>query len=566
ISLSGVATVGELVARIAKASNLELYVDRRLGSLAVVAVTEPGQTVRAGDALAVLIRATATAVRAVSAGNERAFVLTHDRVPLSVTSTEISDAMLPILAEQLSQSHPMGLHLPDVWDRIPKRERKPSPDSIWQKGEELNPKPFPLSELSEPLRQRARKIVEDLTDNIPVSQRDSVTVQAQATAELVAPFWGGATASVGTLPMKSFRPPADLPPVLLPAAPKIRAWQIALPRTAAERVRLLSLAADRGVTTLFIPLSGDTHEDALFTALAQEAQARKLSVIPTLCPLQPAPDDTTLERDLSLTGRSATEMNAGRSLGVLTEAMPPLGSFFRRITERDFVTPEAAPLTAFARRVATLAAVPGVTDIVLAEVVAPGYSNRPTNDFDYLWTGGATATARLAILRRDGFDPVDIGSGIMGRLAPPLFESSEPDTLLRKFRKERRDVYLKRLDTALKATSLRARIWVAPLLDGGGMAFQEQFLSPWRGKLPAGNTEAVPGSLRLYDHAAAVMQAMNEQMDGLNGEEEPNLTRRWLSNLFEKDKAQSFVLDFSDLLLADAMKLVETAIAKRPQG
>lgn len=564
ISLEGVKTVGELVARVAKASNIELYADLRLAGLPVTVITEPGQGVKAGNALAAVIRATTGAIRAINAGNERAFVLTHDRVPLAVTSTEISDAIFPIFVEMAGSRSGSGARLPDVWSNIPKREYTASPDSIWQKGEELDSKPVLMKDLPPAIQERARKFLEMQSgENTPFPdiKRDSVTVQAQAAVELVAPFWQGATAQVATLPVKAFRRSPDLPLAALPSAPKTCALKVALPRTPAERARLLAAAAERGFTTLFIPLSGDTHEDALFTTLVQEAQAKKLTLIPTLCPLQPAPNDTALERDLSLTGRSATEMNAGRSLGLLTEAMPPLASFFRRITERDFITPEAAPLNTFARRVASLSAVPGVTDIVLAEVVAPGYGEGSNADFDFIWTGGATPAARLAMLRRNGFDPMDIGNGIMGRITPPLFEGQEPDALLRKFRGERRDVYLKRLDTALKATGLRARLWVTPLLNEGNLASREQHISLWQGKLPT--NKPTPSAIRLHDYAAAAMESMQQQMDGLPGDEEPNLTRRWLGNLFEQEKTQSFVLDFSDLSLADALKLVEASIAKK---
>ncbi|MGC4042170.1 MAG: hypothetical protein QM758_00010 [Armatimonas sp.] len=560
VALSGVATIGELVARIAKASNIELYVDRRLGSVPVTVIAEPNQGVRAGDALAALIRATATAVRAVHTNSDRAFVLTFDRVPLAVMSTDTSDALFPVFVEQLAQSR-VGGRLPDVWDRIPRRESTPSPESLWQKGEELETKPFPITELPEAWQQRVRRVVENLPDGVPTGKRDTATVQAQASMELIAPFWGNATAFLGTLPAKAFRRPPNLPLASLPVTSKTKGLQIALPRTPTERARLLALVAERGFNTLFIPLSGDTREDALFTTLVQEAQSRKITVVPTLCPLQPPPNDTSLERDLSLTGRSATEMNAGRSLGLLTEAMPPLASIFRRITERDFMTPEAVPITAFARRVASLAAVPGVTDVILAEIVAPGYNDRHTDDFDFIWTGGATPAARLAVLRRDGFDPMDLGNSIMGRMTPPLFEGGEPDGLLQKFRSERREAYLKRLDTALKATGLRARLWVAPLLDEGNITSREQYISLWQGKLPT--MKASPSAIRLHDHAAAVMEGMNQQMNGNPADEEPNLTRRWLSTLFEQDKAQSFALDFSDLSLGDAMKLVEVSIAKK---
>lgn len=452
VALVGAKTVGELVVRIAKATGVELYADRRIGALAIAVISEPGQS----------IRASATTVRRVVSGNESAFVLTFDRTPLAVSSMAASDEMMPIFIG-MAFSARQGGRLPDVWDRLPRRESADQPESLWKLGEEPDSKLIPFEKLPPALAEQARKMREMYASdaegggNRPVAQ--TVTVSAQANVELLAPFWSAST-TIANLGSDLFRSRPVLPPVPLPTAPKTRALQIALPGTDTERMRLLMLATERGFNQLLIPLSGDPKDDALFALLAKEAAAKKLNAVPTLCPLQPHPADTLLERDLSLTGRSATEMNAGRALGLLTEAMPPLASFFARIAERDYVSPEAAPL-----------------------------------------------------------------------------------------------------DTALKATGQKARLWAAPLFNFNNPTdTRSSYLSPWQGKLPA---VKAPTSLRLHEHLNAMMESVSLRMNGQGGDEEPNLTIRWLGKIFEENKTESFVLDFANLPLKDTLTLLEASLTKK---
>ncbi len=562
LSPLGATDISGLTVRIAKATGIALYADRRLGSVPIKIIAEPDQTVRAGDALAALIRATGTAVRRVSAGNESAFVLTSDRIPLAVSSTALNDELLPVFIGMAASARQTG-KLPDVWDRLPRPETT-LPESLWKQGEDPDVKPIPLSQLPPELAEQARKLGESFTselepDGRPSLRKDTVTPRTQAHIELYAPFWS-ASAELMEIPIGSFRRAPELSPVALPIKPKTRGLHVNLPRTDAERTRLLTLAGERGVNLILVSLSGDTRDDALFASLAREGLSRKIGIVPVLCPLQPAPDDTSLERDLSLTGRSATEMNAGRTLGQLTEIMPPLGALFRQITERDFVSPEAAPVASVARRIAALSALPGVTDITLAELAAPGYDGKGRGDDDFLWSGGATPSARLASLRRDSFDPADITiSLMMGATAPPFFEGDEHLSLWNKARQARRDAFLKRLDTALKATGQKSRLWVYPLFVNSGHASNEA-LSSWQGKLPAVKT---PASLRLHEHLGATIESMNTSMSGQPTDDEPNLTRRWLEKLFKEASSESFVLSFSDVSLKDALLLLEAAVAKK---
>jgi hypothetical protein len=562
LSLENVETVGALVERIARASGIELYADRRLKVLSVRSVAAPGQSVRAGDALAALIRATGTAVRRVSAGSEAAFVLTLDRTPLAVTTTTVTDALLPILLAQ-ARRQPATPRLPDVWDRLPRREISPSPESVWQRGEEREIRPFAPETLPQPLRGRLETISAGLIGTQQESQRRQVTVQAQALVELVAPFWN-ATARQAIFPISSFRRGPELPLVTLPSAPKRRILQTPLPGTESEQARLVALAATQGFNGLLVSLSGDTRDDARFASLARLAAERKIALIPALCPLQPAPGDTTLERDLSLTGRSASALSEGRLLGQLTEVLPPLASLFQQITERDFVSPEAAPVQSFARRVAALSVLPGITDIVLLDLTAPGYSKETggatlPGSFDILWTGGATPSARLASLRKDHFDPTDIGVGVEDGLPAPFSDSSEARRLFRDARLVRRDAFLKRLETALKATGQKSRLWAYPLLETAG-AERTEYVSPWQGRLPALKT---PTSLRLYEHLSTTLLRSQQRLNGQPADDEPNLTRRWLSKVFEESSSESFVLSFTDLPLKETLVLLEQTIAKK---
>ncbi|WP_309711971.1 hypothetical protein, partial [Armatimonas sp.] len=95
ISLDGAKTVDDVVKQAAQALRLELYADARIASQPVFIRIAPGQSVSAADALSAIIRATATTIRRLQAGQNMAFLITHDRVPLGNTSVTLFDAILP---------------------------------------------------------------------------------------------------------------------------------------------------------------------------------------------------------------------------------------------------------------------------------------------------------------------------------------------------------------------------------------------------------------------------------------------------------------------------------------
>lgn len=586
ISLAELKTVGELVQRVAKAVNLELYADPRIAALPVFVKALPDQGVTAGDALGAVLRATCFTVRRLSAGRESAFVVTFDRVPLGNQSVALFDTMMPqILQEMQSQmaeqkagtEASQKLRKKNLLKLLKRGEGAEAPEFLWSAALGGKPEPVPLASLPGSLQTKAQAIwtrvqAYKYPDGTPPPKRpEALLPRAQVRVFLSGEGLG--RAELASLSVKELLPPEQPPLVSLPPTLKTRSLLVNPPREAASAKKLIALAKERGFNQLVVALSGDANDDLAVSLLTAEKDA--LPVLAMLSPITPGPTDTLRERDLSVTGRTALEMAQGRTaLGELSTALPFIRPLFEQITKLNALTPEAVPVERVASRVLKLTSLPGVAGVVFQGLKVPGYEQSfDSGNLETLWAGGYTASERLAFLRAKGADPADFLQleGVGGSVALPFFGSGRDETrrLWNERRKQRAELLRKRLDTALQAAKITKPIWQ---LETRSVMDESGVWKPWK--------PGLTGPVQLTHWSA-----LNRRMP-FGGDDEAaalddiGLVRLWLAERLkrpatpEEEGAGSlfpnvvgpagFVLDLTDLSFAESLVLIEAVVAKTP--
>ncbi|WP_394793534.1 hypothetical protein [Armatimonas sp.] len=583
LSLADAKTVGDVVQRAAKALSLELYADARLASQPVFIRIAPGQSVSAADALNAILRASATTIRRLQAGQSAAFVITHDRVPLGNTSVTLFDGILPQemgkMQEQMSDDKAQKLALrklrqAKLLTTLPRAAGAGASENVWQAALEGKDAKFSLTELPGDVRGKieaawsARQGRPGPNGVPPPAAPQSALPKLRVNVQVLCPSLGEAQLSVLTL--SDLTPQPEIPLVKLPETIKTRGLRVRSPKTQEEAKQLLAMCRARGVTVLYVALSGDANDDRGMSLLSAEKDA--LPLVPTLSPLMPAPTDTPRERDISVTGRTASEMAQGRpALSAIAQIMPFIVPLFEQITHLDALTPEAVPVDRFAERVARLAALPGVTQIGLHDLAALGYVNVSERGLETLWTGGYSASERLAFLRTHGIDPSDFlevkGFPNTGEFTLPFFTNSEQNTALQAAWNERRKARAVQLRKRLEAAFQTARL-SKPLMqmDGGFVIMGRQQWKSWKG---------VAGPLNITYWEALTRLGPGGDGDSLD---ETSTIRKWLAQRLERKAASSeensfpefaalppagFVYDLSDVPLAQALVLLEAIIAPK---
>jgi uncharacterized protein YoaH (UPF0181 family) len=182
----------------------------------------------------------------------------------------------------------------------------------------------------------------------------------------------------------------------------------ALARVAAEARR-------RGLNQLWlddVPLEegGAVAPERIAAAIAagRSAGLPVFAVVRLLRAPEASPDE---ERDRNLLGETATVQAARLRADTPKGRLPPwLGLETQRWDWRRVGAPSDA--AALARQLRTLAATPGLDGLALRDTAAPGYTD-PGDRGDAGFRSGApefgyTPDLRLAFLRQEGFDPVDL--------------------------------------------------------------------------------------------------------------------------------------------------------------
>ncbi len=543
VSLSGVATLGDLVRRVGQAARLELYADPRVAKLPV---GTRGTTARAGDVLRALCLAVTGTFRKVGyplAG--AAFVLTDDIVGIGTRHAALSEwlfdsdaakeeafpyhtfekqimAQNPAQYLQFAPGDPLALDPATVRKLVERQQNRYRTG----RGYVNSPEDFSVAELPPALRRHVGELAaREAGRNHPLRTE---TVGLDLTTQLSYLVPG-----VGTIDARRMEPEASfnkvllsqepsapgtpgspataaprLKPASLPAAFAARALYVA-PASPEEAARAVEEAQKRGFNQLWVeaPEAGGDERVKQASPLRRAIAAGKGKNLPVFAVVRllktagKDPGDAAADlRDVNLMGetsgayaqRRAASPGAKRgeyTAGAIEHILGHSGDWAR------FDTPVlVARLT---RRLADLANTPGLAGLVLRDTAGPGYTIPGDDDWYYGLRDsgdfGYTPELRLAFLRQEGYDPVDLSfsgswragadlslpffpdDGAPPRVVPPASTNTPvvktPVERWRAFRYETNTHFMEQLYAALR----RAHPELALLLKGrANAAFRGQ--------------------------------------------------------------------------------------------
>ena len=586
VSLTGLRTVGELTARLARVTKISLYASAPLAQKSLLI---RGTSARAGDALRALCRCLNATVRRLSDEKESLYLLVEDLPTAAARREQATGDYLKLQAPaererrqltQLAASARRQLTHAREGTLLPRSEQD-APESLWALAERFDQSgTLSVTELTPELRQeiqeqyRARRALVDQFGGATPVQPTRVAAQQSVSLQLLLPALGGvaALAQFDTALLRTDQAlPAPTAPLKIPATCTIRAAMVALPATDQEGEALVALARSRGLTELRFPLPpGEEHQKHL-RAIAVLAKKAGLGVVPVLSPLAPLTGQERADRDAE--GRTFAQWEATRIRGGLTA----FDSLVASLLPEGFVAPEAVDVAAFARSVARLAALPGVTGIGLEGLAAPGYPGAEPEDWP-LWTGGYDPSLRLAFVRQHGLDPADL---VLPTPFGQLLGGVEPDervALWTELLIQRRDDLIRRLADALEKIPLPVPLCVLASRLG-----QSGHWARWQGRFPTGEVRVDEAGERLPLVARAArpgllhvrglsyrtrLTALAADLETL--QDDDARFRDWLDtelqavlrpNPEHPDAWEGFVLDLTDRTLTEALSVVEQALA-----
>jgi len=440
VGVDGLETVGDLVARVGRAAGLELYAGRRYEGRRVTLVGR--RTARAVD----LLRATAFCLTGTFRRVGPAYVLTDDREGTAprrralrrfVERAEMARAgALEATEDGLAAAHGDEGALPWLGGPGFSDAQRALPQFNPEAGGDLSV-PFALLTPAQQSFVLDRVTRASAGTGARLDAGGRFVLQGRTHLLLVSPALPGPFL-LEYLPLYNlFRPSpaaqekqtrrkgkeaakapaAPPPPVVPPAAlraalaPYARRAALVAPRTAAEVAGVVASMKALGLNQLWLDVFSGGHS-RLDTGILAEALARTkgrgIAVIPALDLLRWGADAPEGARDLTAQGETSAEQEtwAGRyahaTCGWMFEApyVPP----------SDVWACPAAPAVeeTLLGAVRRLAATPGVTTLAVRDAVPPGYQRVPGVEEVGETDLGYVPALRLASLRRDHVDPVDL--------------------------------------------------------------------------------------------------------------------------------------------------------------
>ena len=458
VRLEGVATVGDLVARVGRSAGLELYADRRYETRTVTLAGR--RTARGRD----LLRAAAFCLAGTFRRVGPAYVLTDDREGTAprrerllrfVEEAEMArHAAVAAAGDGLIAAHGGSDALPSL-DGL----------AITKAQKALNGDPIPIfgtmvrltfaqlspaqqesarlqaqraNERADRLEQTADGHGERLSLAGPFMLSDAPTVFLLSPAVpglLTLPALSAASLFFpsGKLQAENQRkfeeeearnappPPLRPPPARRPAAPPAlklalapfpRRAVLAAPRTVPELLSVIASMKALGLNQLWLDVFSEGHsrlESGLLTEALARTKGTGIAVIPTLDLLRWGADAPAEACDLTALGETSAQAAAWqqRYLNATHDLQP---QFIQVLPTGTWACPAApateAPLLALVRR---LAATPGVGTLVLRGTVPPGYGHPAGFSFGMAPDDlGYVPALRLLFLRRAHLDPLDL--------------------------------------------------------------------------------------------------------------------------------------------------------------
>ncbi|HLK55220.1 MAG TPA: hypothetical protein VKU00_01570 [Chthonomonadaceae bacterium] len=423
VSLDGeVKTLGELLARAALATRLDLVADKRLMTLPVFLRVAPGQSVRAGNLLQGLCWSVTGVFRRVGAST---FLLTDDvqgigaRIALLNEWAEeansarykalqgLGDAMArhdPLSHIGFAPNDPRSLP-PDLLQRIDAAYRQ----HRYNPGPEVKP-----SDLPEALQRSLESIVQFWGMNNTSIRTDRVRINTELAAQFVFPGGEAVEApfsqnlgsqllqEIAVLPKggaapANAAPPA--PPQPMPATLPKRVLLAQLPEDDKALIDLLATAKSKGFNEVWLHLLLDDPKapERLQSAVAA---GKKIGIRVGGAVSLLRGGGVSGQEDLNILGETGAQFAKRRAAN-----NPELQDYYGAMSGWIVLDPNQA-----VRLLTPLTRIQGLSSLTLRATAAPGWAGDvqggdgiPTNG--HLGYGVAT---RLACIRTEGFDPLDV--------------------------------------------------------------------------------------------------------------------------------------------------------------
>jgi hypothetical protein len=436
ISLTGLQTVGDMIARIRTTTRIEIYVDGQLAKRSLWVRAVDNQTVRAGEALQALCWSLTGAIRYVSDGNQSGvFILTDDVEGVGSRLAKIKDWI------QAAQEH-----LTDIQGTLQEsiRKQKPiqyigfaanDPNALGEKVNRVVEEGWktaqgrfmgatlPITDLSSQQQEIVRQGIASYDKSRATyngEHRDlvndgNVSVSVQIETALMVP-------GVGEVRNSSFNNFGNLEAMLPvpervgPSAPNVNTkvpdtatipanlpigGVFCITPTTEDEARLaVQTAHERGIKQvwLVLPLVPGAANDsdvamakskAFLAAAVIEAEKVKpaLKIVAGVrlfrLPLSTAAVSSSqidanarrAEVDVTITGESPSAVTRRRTATYIAAQVDPTFARLTRQQTYDWIAPETPGLSGrITRRLSEIAALSGVTGIALLDTSPPGYS------------------------------------------------------------------------------------------------------------------------------------------------------------------------------------------------
>ena len=427
VALDGeMKTLGELLARVAGVTHLDLLADKRVADLPVFLSAARGQTARAGDILQALSTSVTGAFRRVGAST---YLLTDDAQGIGTrlarldewaeTASSARYEVMHDLTNNAAKHDPLahiGFAPGDPYALPPALQQRV--DASYRKSRYNGPPTLNPSELPAALQQCVERNAEFWEEEHIAIRKDQVGVGTILSAQFVV---GGAAveasfaqnigsqyleevAAPDTPPVSSAaaapKPPLPMPPTLGKRVLVMKMPEMRTPADAKALLDLTSLARAKGFTEIWlhVPLDKPDAVAQVKAAIVAGRQANlKVGVLVSLLHDGGIPTP----EDINIFGETGAQY-AGRRAQTAPKSM---SGYYERMA--GWTLMDSAEV---GRRVSELARTPGLSALALKSTAAPGWADSPAGG-DAIPANahfGYSVPFRLAYLRAEGVDPLDV--------------------------------------------------------------------------------------------------------------------------------------------------------------
>jgi len=419
-----VKTLGDLLKRVAQATGLDLQADKRVIGAPLFARLLPGQQMRAGDVLQALCWSVSGAFRRVGT---LTYLLTDDVVGIGVRvarleewAEEAFNARYKAIEEvgdgafKYDPLSHIGFETGDPNSLPPEQLRRV--DSVYRKSRELDSPVYKLTDLPAGLQNSVREMAASFARSGDNLQTDQVRIDTRLSVQYVLP--GGAAVTPGfceqiglsylrgiaappvhpTATGKAGKPPVP-PKPMSEALPK-RVLLARLPPDAQATAELLDMAKAKGFTEVWLHVHLDETQIPERLSAAQ-VRGRKLGLAIGAAVSLLKNGGISGEEDVNIFGETGAVFAKRR----IATSPPQARSLFTPLADWIKFSPDQVN-----RLLTPLAQVPGLSALTLKGSAAPGWAGGTPGGDGLTAHGhlGYDLATRLACLKQEGFDPIDV--------------------------------------------------------------------------------------------------------------------------------------------------------------